>query len=71
MLKDELRFEEYVPELNLADDAHTAFIKTDKLNGKEIWVIYAADGTKLASTENRELAYVVAKQNNYEVMSAH
>ena len=71
MLKDELRFEEYMPELNFSAEEHTAFIKADRLNGKEIWVIYAADGTKLASTENRELAYVVAKQNNYEVMSAH
>lgn len=53
------------------DNENTAYVKMDFLNEKQIWVIYSADGVKLASTENRDLAYVMAKQNDYEVMSAH
>ena len=52
-------------------DENVAFVKMDYMEDKQIWVIYSADGVKLASTENRDLAYVMARQNEYDVMSAH
>ena len=36
-----------------------------------MWLIYAADGTKLATTDNRDYAFIVAKQNNLTPRSVH
>ena len=47
------------------------FIKSDYQNGKDMWLIYAADGTKLATTDNRDYAFIVAKQNNLTPRSVH
>ena len=71
MLKEDLVTQEQLLEFSSWGDENIAFVKGDMLNGREIWVVYSADGVKLASTENRELAYIMAKQNDYEVMSAH
>ena len=53
------------------DDCDVAFIKSDTSSGHDMWVIYAADGTKLASTDNREYAFAVARQNNLTPKSVH
>ena len=46
------------------NDRDVAFIKQDIQDGKSVWLIYASDGTKLATTESRDYAFLVAKQNN-------
>ena len=52
-------------------DKDVAFIKSDVEDGKNLWSVYAFDGTKLASTDNRDYAFVVAKQNNLQPQSVH
>lgn len=64
-------FSEYEDEAFSWGDYDVAFIKNDIQDGKNMWQIYSADGTKLASTDNRDFAFVVAKQNNLEPKSAH
>lgn len=51
-------------ELSFWNDENVAFIKPAYENGKEIWSIYAADGEKIAVTDDREFAFIVAKQND-------
>ena len=58
-------------ELRHWNDDDVAFIKNDVLDGKEIWLICAADGTKLAATDNRDFAFIMAKQNNLKPTSVH
>ena len=41
---------EFEAELSSWNDRDVAFIKSDYQNGKDMWLIYAADGTKLATT---------------------
>ena len=57
--------------LLLWNDKDVAFIKSDVEDGKNLWSVYAFDGTKLASTDNRDYAFVVAKQNNLQPQSVH
>lgn len=51
-------------EFCFGNDQNLAFIKPMIEDGKEIWSIYAADGEKIAVTDNREFAFIVAKQND-------
>lgn len=48
-----------------------AFIKYDLYNGSPMWSIYHADGTKIAVTDSREFAFVMAKQNDLLPQSVH
>lgn len=36
-----------------------------------MWLIYAADGTKIAATDDRDFAFVMAKQNDFTPCSVH
>lgn len=53
------------------NDKDVAFIKNDVLDGKSVWMIYAADGTMLASVDSRDYAFMVAKQNNLQPQSVN
>lgn len=53
------------------NDQNVVFIKNDVQDGKDMWLLYAADGTKLATTDNRDFAFLVARQNNLEPKSVH
>ncbi|MDR1026092.1 MAG: DUF1150 domain-containing protein [Lactobacillus sp.] len=68
---DDKTLEECLPELSIWQDEDVAFVKKDMENGKQVWAIYSADGTRLASTDSRDFAIVMAKQNDYKVLSAH
>jgi len=48
-----------------------AFIKSDGNKSNGVWEIYSADGTRLASTDNREYAFMVARQNDLDPKSVH
>ena len=50
---------------------NTVFIKEDLQNGKCFWGIYDAEGNRMAVTENRDCAFVVARQNDFEPCSVH
>ena len=53
------------------EDEKTAFIKSDYKSEHQIWEIYGADGTKLAATDNRDYAFLLAKQNDFNPQSVH
>lgn len=56
--------ERVLSELSFWNDENVAFIKPAIENGKEIWSIYAADGEKIAVTDDKDFAFIVAKQND-------
>lgn len=58
-------------ELRCWNDEDVAFIKCDVLDGKKMWLICSSDGTKLAATDDREFAFVMAKQNDLKPISVH
>ncbi len=70
MLKSELNLAE-LEALQSWDDEHSAFIKYDIYDGKPMWLIYGADGEKIAATDSREFAFIVARQNDLEPHSVH
>ena len=51
------------------NDERVAFIKND--SHKRQWVIFSADGKQLASSADRDAAFLMARQNNYEPKSVH
>ena len=53
----------------LPDDA--VFIKEDEYKGKFFWGIYNSDGERIAVTDDRECAFVIARQNDLNPRSAH
>ena len=53
------------------NDEDVAFIKNDVHDGKSMWLIYAADGTKIAATDDRDVAFGMAKQNAFTPCSVH
>lgn len=53
------------------DDADCAFIKSIVVNGVEKWVIFTAEGEKIMEVDNREQAFVIAKQSEFVPHSAH
>lgn len=58
-------------EASMWDDENVAFIKKAECDGKIMWSIYGSDGVKIAMTDNREFAFVVAKQNDLNPQSVH
>ena len=64
-------FSEAEAELSVWDDNGVAFIKNGLHDGKEMWLIYASDGTKIAATDDRDFAFVMARQNDLMPKSVH
>lgn len=62
---------ETMAELSFWNDEDVAFIKSGYEDGKRMWSIYAADGEKIAMTDDRDFAFVVAKQNDLNPKSVH
>jgi len=71
MLEDEMFQEVVSPEFLDWGNDEVAFIKYDLYNGSPMWSIYHADGTKIAVTDSREFAFVMAKQNDLQPQSVH
>lgn len=63
--------EDWQQEMSEWDDENAAFIKHDMYDGRMMWSIYAADGERIAATDNREFAFIVARQNDLEPVSVH
>ena len=70
MLKKEINFNE-AQELQLWNDDKSAFIKRGEYNGKSMWLICDCEGQKIAATDNRDFAFIVAKQNDLNPYSVH
>ena len=64
-------FDAYTEELCEWNDSNVAFIKNDIFEGRQMWMIYAADGTRIAATDDRDFAFIMAKQNDLEPQSVH
>lgn len=64
-------FSEFDADLSDWNDEQTAFIKNDFHDGNKMWLIYSANGTKIAATDDRDFAFIMAKQNNLNPCSVH
>lgn len=62
---------EYFDDFPIVDDEKIAFIKHDYFEGKLMWMIYDAEGERIAATDNRDFAFIVARQNDLTPQSAH
>lgn len=60
-----------VEALQAWNDEHSAFIKYDIYEDKPMWLIYGPDGEKIAATDSREFAFIVARQNDLKPYSVH
>ncbi|MBQ1612006.1 MAG: DUF1150 family protein [Alphaproteobacteria bacterium] len=49
----------------------TAFIKQERISGSNVWRLCADDGTELATTDSRDLAFILARQHNLVPYSVH
>lgn len=63
--------EDWQQEMCEWEGANAAFIKQDWRNGQIMWSIYDAFGERIASTDNRDFAFIIARQNDLEPVSAH
>lgn len=70
MLKNDFSLTE-VEALQSWNDEHSAFIKYGTYEGRPMWLIYGAGGERIAATDSREFAFIVAKQNDLEPHSVH
>lgn len=57
------------PDFQIWNDEKLAFVKKDVYEGKSAWIIYDSSGEKIAATETKEFAFLVAKQNDLQPCS--
>ena len=55
----------------LWNDEDMAFVKCDRVPKSDVWRLYAADGTELAVTDSRDLAFILARQHDFVPQSVH
>lgn len=48
-----------------------AYVRSINQNGENLYGIFAADGTELATVESRDTAIITVRQNELEPLSAH
>jgi len=48
-----------------------AYVKQVEVDGQTAWAIFAADGTALGATPDRELAFATILQNDRNPVSVH
>jgi hypothetical protein len=58
-------------ELGLLGMNDVAYVKRIVDDGTESFAVHAADGTRIAVLANRDLAFVVVRQNDMEPVSVH
>lgn len=58
-------------EMGCCVQERVAFIKGDMQDGKFLWGIYDEEGARMAVTDSREFAFVIAKQNDFVPHSVH
>jgi len=50
---------------------NVAYVRAISQNGENLYGIFAADGTELATVESRDAAIITVRQNELEPLSAH
>jgi hypothetical protein len=58
-------------QLGLLGINDVAYIKRIVEDGKEGFAVHAADGTRIAVLADRDLAFIVVRQNELEPVSVH
>jgi hypothetical protein len=58
-------------ELGLLGMNDVAYVKRIVDDGTEAFAVHAADGTRIAVLADRDLAFVVVRQNDMEPVSVH
>lgn len=53
------------------NDEDVAFVKCDRVSNSDVWRLFAADGTELAVTDSRDLAFILARQHDFVPQSVH
>ncbi len=48
-----------------------AYIKTGQHEGKEVFLVFSADGTQIATMADRDIAFAAVRQNGMEPLSVH
>ncbi len=48
-----------------------AYVKTAKHEGKEVYLVFSADGTQIATMADRDIAMAAVRQNGMEPLSVH
>ena len=48
-----------------------AYVKSVVVDGADVFAVHAADGTQIALTANREIAFAVVRQHDMEPVSVH
>lgn len=72
-MKDLSNFDDvyYAWENMFGNDKDMAFVKCDKVSNSDVWRLFAADGTELAVTDSRDLAFILARQHDFVPQSVH
>lgn len=55
----------------LWNDEDVVFVKCDKVSNSDVWRLFTSDGTELAVTDSRDLAFIVARQRDFIPLSVH
>ncbi|MDD4555766.1 MAG: DUF1150 family protein [Alphaproteobacteria bacterium] len=53
------------------NEEDVAFVKFAGKEEDNKWFVCSADGTKIAETDSREIAFILARQNDFDPCSAH
>ena len=48
-----------------------AYVKKDRAEDKDIYLVFSADGTQIAALADREVAFAAIRQNGLEPLSVH
>ncbi|MGF1592399.1 MAG: DUF1150 family protein [Kiloniellaceae bacterium] len=48
-----------------------AYVKKERRDGKEVFMIHSADGAAITALDNHDVAFVAVRQNGLEPLSVH
>lgn len=48
-----------------------AYVKAGKVDGKDAFIVFSADGTQMAAMADRDVAFAAVRQNGMEALSVH
>jgi len=48
-----------------------AYVKAEKKDGKQVFVIHSADGNAITALPDRNVAFAAVRQNDMEPLSVH
>lgn len=48
-----------------------AYVKKERREGREVFVIHSADGNSITALDNHDVAFAAVRQNGLEPLSVH